>query len=140
MATPPPGDLTPISGAETDIAPLGRDRPKPPHEQTAAEDGGRAADWETIAAMAEFKELVRAKARFIVPATIFFIVYYLLLLVLVGFAPELMKTEVIGRANLAYVFGISQFFMAWILAGIYVKVAAGWDRRAAAIVAQARRR
>ncbi|MBK8991714.1 MAG: hypothetical protein IPM40_08485 [Gammaproteobacteria bacterium] len=31
-------DITAIVGAETDVAPLGRDTPKPAHELTAAED------------------------------------------------------------------------------------------------------
>lgn len=135
MANPSPGDLTPDVGSQTDIAPLGSGS-KPAHTLTAAEDGDR--DWDAIAAMAEFKSLVAAKLRFIVPATIFFIVYYLALLILVGFMPELAKKEVIGRANLAYVFGLSQFFMAWILAGIYVKIAATWDRRASSILGDRR--
>ena len=96
--------------------------------------------WERIAASDEFKRLIRAKRRFILPATIFFVLYYFALPVLVGYFPQLMERKVIGSVNIAYLFALSQFFMAWILAGIYVKVAAGWDRRAAAILDQARRR
>ncbi|NOT61472.1 MAG: DUF485 domain-containing protein [Acidobacteria bacterium] len=40
--------------------------------------------------MAEFKELVAAKRKFIIPATVFFIVYYFALPLLVGYAPALM--------------------------------------------------
>jgi uncharacterized membrane protein (DUF485 family) len=132
--TPQPssGDLTPVSGSQTDVAPLGRDVPTPQHEAPAI--GGEV--WLKIAALPEYQELLRAKRNFIVPATIFFVVYYFLLPVLVGYAPEFMKQEVWGKANLAYVFGFSQFIMAWILAAIYVKVAAGWDRRAAALLAK----
>lgn len=129
---PSSGDLTPISGSQTDVAPLGREVPPPAHEQTAAGGGS----WEKISAMPEYQELLAAKRKFIVPASIFFIVYYFLLPIACGWAPGLMKTEILGKANLAYVFGFSQFIMAWILAGIYVKVAAGWDRRAAALLAK----
>ncbi len=130
-----PGDLTPESGSATDVTRLGHNRPKPAHERTAEEDLA-GVDWDAIAATAEFKTLLRAKARFIVPATVFFVVYYFALPVLVGYAPELMARKVWGNVNVAYLFALSQFFMAWALAFLYVAVAAGWDRRAAALLAK----
>lgn len=134
MSTQPSsGDLTPIVGSQTDIAPLGRDLPTPPHEQPA---GTQTIDWKMISEQPEYKELLEAKRKFVVPATIFFVVYYFVLLIAVGWAPAMMKTEMFGHANLAYVFGFSQFIMAWVLAAMYVKVAAGWDRRAAALLAK----
>ena len=54
---------------------------------------------------------------------------------LVGWFPDLMKTK-IGSLNLAYLFALSQFFMAWIVAGFYVVKAAGWDKSAAALLAK----
>ena len=54
---------------------------------------------------------------------------------LVGWWPDLMKTK-IGSVNLAYLFALSQFFMAWIVAGFYVAKAAGWDKSAAALLAK----
>jgi uncharacterized membrane protein (DUF485 family) len=39
-----------------------------------------------------------------------------------------MEKKVWGDVNLAYAYALSQFFMAWILAGIYVAAAAGWDK------------
>jgi uncharacterized membrane protein (DUF485 family) len=35
---------------------------------------------------------------------------------------------VIGQVNLAYLFALSQFFMAWIIAALYVRAANGFDR------------
>ena len=122
-----PADLTPLVGAQTDISPLGRSGTKPPHERTADEDID-AADWERLASDPQFKALLRMKKRFIVPAVVFFIAYYFALPVLVGFAPELMSRRVIGVVNLAYLFALSQFFVAWILAWIYVVVASRFDR------------
>jgi uncharacterized membrane protein (DUF485 family) len=139
MRSPNASDLTPESEAPTDIAPLGRARRKPSHELTAQEDID-VANWEAIAADPEFKRLLSAKARFIILATIFFIVYYFTLPVLVGWFPNLMSKKVVGEVNLAYLFALSQFFMAWILAFIYVGAAAGWDRRAAALIARFKRR
>ena len=134
MSNPDPRDFTPESAAPTDVAPLGRSGPKPAHERTADEDRD-AADWDAIAAHADFKKLLADKARFILPASIFFILYYFALPVLVGWFPDLMKTK-IGSLNLAYLFALSQFFMAWIVAGFYVVKAAGWDKSAAALLAK----
>lgn len=134
MSSQNPRDLTPESAAPTDIAPLGRTTPKPAHELTAEEERG-AANWDQIASDPDFKKLLAAKASFILPMTIFFLVYYFALPVLVGWAPGLMKTKV-GSVNVAYLFAFSQFFMAWIVAGIYVSKASAWDKVAAAILAK----
>jgi uncharacterized membrane protein (DUF485 family) len=130
-----PQDPTPIVGAATDITPLTHFGPKPPHERTAAEEAG-TINWEAIAASARFKELLRAKRRFIIPAMIVFIVYYFALPVLVGYARPLMEKRVFGAVNLAYLFALSQFFMAWIIAALYVRAANRFDRQARAIIAK----
>jgi uncharacterized membrane protein (DUF485 family) len=132
---PEPGDLTPSVGAATDVAPLGRGTAKPGHELTADEDVD-VADWDRVAATAEFKRLLASKRKFIIPATIFFVVYYFALPVLVGYAPRLMARQVFGVINLAYLFALSQFFMAWIIAALYVRAAARWDEMAAQIIAR----
>jgi uncharacterized membrane protein (DUF485 family) len=94
--------------------------PKPPATQTA---------WDRIAESKEFADLMATKKTFIVPAFIFFVVYYFALPVLVGYAPAFMSTKVMG-VNLAYLFALSQFFVAWIIAGLYVRAANGFDRLA----------
>ena len=126
-------DVTPITGAETDVSPLGRAGVKPMHERTADEDTD-VVNWNRIAASSGFKELVKTKMKFIIPATIFFIVYYFALPLLVGYAPELMNRKVIGSINVAYLFALSQFFMAWIIALLYVRAASRHDRMAREVV------
>ena len=130
-------DQTPIIGAQTDIAPLGHPSRKPAHEQTADEERSRA-DWDRVAALPEFQALAERKIAFIVPATACSLLYYFALPVLVGYQPALMRTRV-GPMNLAYLFALSQFFMAWTMAALYVRVAAGWDREAERIVAKAQK-
>ena len=130
---PEPGDLTPVIGSATDISPLGRATAKPHHEETADEDVDVAA-WDQVAATEEFRALVAAKVRFILPATIFFIVYYFALPVLVGYAPSFMDTKIFGPVNIAYLFALSQFFMAWILAYIYLRQAGRFDQMAKNII------
>ena len=96
----------------------------------------RPADWERVAATDEFKSLIAAKRRFIAPAVIFFIVYYFALPALVGYAPGLMSRRVFGVINLAYLFALSQFFMAWIIMALYVRRARRFDELARAILEQ----
>ncbi len=91
-------------------------------------------DWDALEAKPEFRSLVSRKTRFIVGATIFFMTYYLALPVLVGWFPELMKKQVLGKVNIAYIFALSQFLMAWIIAFIYVRKASAWDKEAAAVI------
>ena len=87
-------------------------------------------DWAAIERTPEFQALVRAKRAFIVPATVGFILYYFALPALVGYWPEMMSTTVAGRINLAYVFALSQFAMAWALMAAYVRRARRFDRMA----------
>ena len=84
--------------------------------------------WDRIAASQEFQDLMATKKVFIVPAFVFFVVYYFALPVLVGYAPKFMATKVIGQVNLAYLFALSQFFVAWLIAGLYIKAANDFDR------------
>jgi uncharacterized membrane protein (DUF485 family) len=128
----PPPDLTALTGAATDVAPLSR-QSKPAHELTADEDVD-VADWARVAATDEFKQLVAAKRKFIIPATIFFIVYYFALPLLVGYAPHWMSKRVWGVVNLAYLFALSQFFMAWLIAALYVRAAGRFDAMANNII------
>lgn len=46
-----------------------------------------------------------------------------------------MKVRVFSVLNLAYIFAVSEFFMAWGIALIYVRKAAVWDHQAAAVIA-----
>ncbi len=96
----------------------------------------KEAPWERIAARSTFHALLVAKQRFIIPATLFFLVYYFALPLLVGYAPQVMETKVLGVINLAYLFALSQFFMAWILAAFYLRAAKRFDAMSAEVVAE----
>jgi uncharacterized membrane protein (DUF485 family) len=95
-----------------------------------------APDWEKIAADPDFIALKKAKMRFILPMTIFFLVYYMTLPVLVGFFPEVMKQTVLGKVNWAYLFALSQFIMTWVLCALYVRAARRWDIMNAELLAK----
>ena len=95
-------------------------------------------NWEEIERDADFRELVQAKRGFIFPATIFFIVYYFALPVLVGYWPEAMSRDVVGEVNVAYLFALSQFVMAWIIMAMYVRRAKVFDAMVARLIARVR--
>ena len=128
-----PEDPTPIVGSATDMARLSHAAPKPAHELTADEEA-RGVNWEAIASSERFRNLLRAKRRFIVPAMIFFIAYYFALPVLIGYARPFMEKRVWGAVNLAYIFALSQFFMAWGVAALYVRAAAKFDKMAREVI------
>mgnify|MGYP000930816915 FL=1 len=91
-------------------------------------------NWDQIEAKPAFRSLLARKAKFITSATIFFLAYYLTLPVLVGWFPDLMKRPVWGKVNVAYVFALSQFVMAWAVAFVYVRKASAWDKEAADVI------
>ena len=105
--------------------------------ETAKRYEADKTEWDRIAETREFKDLMAIKKTFIIPAFVFFIVYYFLLPILVGYAPQFMAIKVIGEVNLAYLFALSQFFMAWTVAWLYVKAANNFDRLAKDIIKQA---
>jgi uncharacterized membrane protein (DUF485 family) len=95
-------------------------------------------EWDRIAETQEFRDLMATKKVFIIPAFVFFLVYYFLLPILVGYAPQFMSTKVFGgELNLAYLFALSQFFMAWTIAWLYVKAAGDFDKLAKDIIEKA---
>ena len=108
--------------------------------ETAKRFEASSPAWDEVAASDEFKDLMATKKIFIVPAFVFFVVYYFALPILVGYAPHFMATNVICEVNLAYLFALSQFFMAWTIAGLYVKAAGDFDRLAKDIVEKAEKR
>lgn len=86
--------------------------------------------WEALAAEPEFRGLVRSRRRFVVPATLFFVAYYLALPIAVGFAPQFMSRPVAGPLTLAYCFALSQFAVSWLLLALYLWRARDFDARA----------
>jgi uncharacterized membrane protein (DUF485 family) len=101
-------------------------RPVPVNPTGAAPNTGDPDLWDRVATMDEFKLLLLAKIEFIVPAVVTFVVYYFLLPISVGYFPQFMSKR-IGAVNLAYLFALSQFFVAWLIAFLYVRQARKFD-------------
>lgn len=86
----------------------------------------RDAEWVRVEQTSAFKELAKKKKAFIVPATIFFFIFYFGLPVLAGFTTVL-DGYAIGAITWAYVYAFAQFAMTWILMHMYVSRANRWD-------------
>ena len=79
---------------------------------------------EAVAKDPEMVELERRHTRFVWPTTIFFLVYYMALNVLAGTSPDLMGKKLFGQFTFGYLFALSQFVMAFVVAWVYSRWAA----------------
>ena len=59
-------------------------------------------DWEGIERSEEFRELVQKRRSFVVPATIFFLAYYMGFILLAGYAPDFMGKSVYEGLTVGY--------------------------------------
>jgi uncharacterized membrane protein (DUF485 family) len=72
----------------------------------------------------EMVELEHRHSRFVWPATAFFLVYYMALNILAGTSPDLMGRKLFGEFTFGYLFALSQFVMAFVVAWVYSRWAA----------------
>jgi len=84
--------------------------------------------WDRIAGTEQFKHLIAKKRAFILPAFLFFLVYCLALPLLAGYAPHLMSKKLIWGMSFAYLFALSQFLVGWVIAGLYLRASAKFDK------------
>jgi uncharacterized membrane protein (DUF485 family) len=94
----------------------------PPHDRPTGE---AVTAIEAVGKDPEMVELEARHRRFVWPATVFFLVYYLSLNVLAGTSPDLMGTKLFGEFTFGYLFALSQFAMAFVVAWVYTS----WARR-----------
>jgi uncharacterized membrane protein (DUF485 family) len=81
-------------------------------------------DWAAAERSPEFRELVRKKRAFVVPATIFFLAWYFGFVILAGYAPDFMGREFLTDGlTVGYVLALSQFVMTWVLGAWYLRKA-----------------
>jgi uncharacterized membrane protein (DUF485 family) len=71
----------------------------------------------------EITELARRHGRFVWPMTVFFLVYYMLLMWLPSVAPGFMGRKLVGNFTFAYLFALSQFVMTFVVAWLYSRFA-----------------
>jgi len=72
---------------------------------------------------ASVKALVKAKLEYLVPMTIIFMVGYIGVTILAGFAKDLMGIKIVGSVNLGFVLIAFNYVLSWVLAVVYERVA-----------------
>jgi uncharacterized membrane protein (DUF485 family) len=78
-------------------------------------------DWEAAERSPEFRELIAARRRFVLPATIFFLAWYLGFILLAGYAPDFMARSVYEGLTVGYCLALTQFVMVWVLGILYLR-------------------
>ena len=81
----------------------------------------RGLDWEAIERSPEFQELVSRRRSFVLPATIFFLAYYMAFILLAGYAPDFMASSVYEGLTVGYVLALTQFVMVFALGIMYLR-------------------
>jgi uncharacterized membrane protein (DUF485 family) len=95
-------------------------------------------NWAAIDADPRFQELHRKKTSFLWGLMIFSVVYYFMLPIGAAYFTDLFKIKVWGPVNVGILFALSEFVVAWGIAGIYAKRAnSDFDAMAAEIVKDA---
>lgn len=85
------------------------------HEQAERHD----PVYDRLHETAEFTELRRRYRGFVFPATVAFLAWYLLYVVMSNWATDFMSQKLVGNINVALVFGLLQFLTTFLLAYVY---------------------
>ena len=72
-----------------------------------------------LAASDDFDDLRRRYRSFVIPATVAFLAWYLLYVVMSNWANDFMSTKVVGNINIALIFGLLQFASTFAIAWLY---------------------
>ncbi len=86
-----------------------------------------------IASSKEFKQIISDKKKFIIPYTIFYLAYSLLLPFL-ALDTDILNFRVVGDITLAWVYGISFIPVSLTICSIYVKKSTQFDLQAKKIL------
>ena len=95
-------------------------------------------NWAAVDADPRFQELHRKKTSFLWGLMAFSVIYYFLLPIGAAYFPELFKIKVWGPVNAGLLFALSEFIVAWFIAGYYsARANREFDAMAAEIVRDA---
>jgi uncharacterized membrane protein (DUF485 family) len=78
-------------------------------------------DWAAVEQSPEFRELIAARRRFVLPATIFFLAWYLGFILLAGYAPDFMARSVYQGLTVGYCLALTQFVVVGVLGIMYLR-------------------
>ena len=84
-------------------------------------------DYSAIVKSEEFQQLLKEKKKFILPFTLFFLVFYFALPIMTSYT-SVLNHKFYGHITWAWVFAFAQFVMTWALCMIYSKKAVRFDK------------
>lgn len=102
-------------------------------ENVMYEEKDQHVDYDRIATTEEFKQLVSDKKRFILPYSVFYLSYSLLLPFLALYT-DILNHQVIGDITWAWIYGLSFIPVSLWVCSVYVKKAAYFDVKAKEIL------
>jgi len=100
-------------------------------------EASASADYTKIVQSQSFQELLRKKRNFIVPLSIFFMVFYFTLPILTSYS-KVLNSIAFGTISWAWIFAFAQFIMTWTLCILYSRKAATFDQLVEKIVKEAK--
>ena len=83
-------------------------------------DPGERIDWEEIERSPAFQELVSKRRSFVVPGTIFFLLWYTGFILLTAYAESFMSERVYEGLTVGFCLALSQFLMVLVLGLMYL--------------------
>ena len=108
----------------TEYPPEGAERrPERGIEETAEQAARHDPAYDTLVDSPDFAELRKRFRGFAIPATIAFLAWYLLYVVMSNWAGDFMSHKLVGNINVALVFGLLQFVTTFLIAFLYSRYA-----------------
>lgn len=83
---------------------------------------------QSMAKSSRYRQLLHKKKQFLIPITLFFLLFYFSLPILIILVPEWMNLPVYGAITLAWMLAIMQCVMTLILSSVYMWKARQFDR------------
>lgn len=78
-------------------------------------------NWAAINADPRFQTLHRKKTNFLCGLMVFSVIFYFMLPLGAAYLPGLFKVKVWGVVNVAILFALTEFIVAWVIAFVYSK-------------------
>ena len=78
-------------------------------------------DWSAASRSPEFRELVKRRRSWVIPALAFVFVWYFGFIALAGYAPDFMGERIYEGFTVGYALALSQFVMTWVLGWLYLR-------------------
>ena len=97
-------------------APRGPDGAPP---ATAGRSAGGSIDWVAAEESPEFRELIAKRRAFVLPATIFFLAFFLGFILLSSYAKEFMGSQIVSGFTWGYLYSLLNFLMVIVIGVAY---------------------